>query len=65
MIAKGKITDPPIKNRQAVMAKGEIPSPKSFPASSIEDHMHIAIRLYRLLLMFKVYFIKTIFLVEL
>lgn len=65
MIAKGKITDPPIKNRQAVMAKGEIPSPKSFPASSSEDQIHIAIRLYRLLLMFKVYFIKTIFLVEL
>ncbi|MDI3503146.1 MAG: hypothetical protein PWP64_82 [Candidatus Cloacimonadota bacterium] len=44
LIAKGRIHVPPIRNRQAVMAKGEIPSPKSFPASSREDHNAIVIR---------------------
>lgn len=47
LTAKGAIHAPPIRNRQAVMAKGEIPSPKSLPASSNEDHIHIATRQYR------------------
>ncbi len=47
LIAKGAMQAPPIRNLQAVIAKGDRASPSNLPLSSKVDHIHIVMRQYK------------------